>query len=127
MALPGAQESASDFAFAVENKGKLKGFLWSWKERIDPKKARVPNLGVIAVRVANLTQKETLISSSPAKFFTEPHYNGYPAVLVRLKAVTVADLKLLIPDAWRCMAPKELIAGEPASKSPARRGRKTRR
>jgi recombination protein RecA len=41
------------------------------------------------------------------KFFTEPHYEGFPAVLVRLAAVTAADLKILLADAWRCQAPAE--------------------
>src|SRR5262245_45872467 len=109
LALPGAQESESDFAFFVQNKGKPKGFVWSWKERIHPKKARIPHPTIIAVRVPNLVHKETLLASEPRKFFTEPHYNGYPAVLVRIEAVTVADLKVLIADAWECQAPKELL------------------
>lgn len=52
--------------------------------------------------------KDMLIEAEPLKFFTEPHYNGFPAVLVRLEAVTVADLRVLIEEAWRCQAPKEL-------------------
>jgi hypothetical protein len=57
---------------------------------------------VLAVRVPNLGEKELMISADPAKFFTEPHYNGFPAVLVRLDAVTAKDLKVLLADAWRC-------------------------
>jgi hypothetical protein len=72
------------------------------------KKPRVPNPGVIAVRVANEGQKNALLSADRAKLFTEPHYDGFPAVLVRLDAVTVADLKVLIAEAWRCQAPAEL-------------------
>ena len=106
LALPGAEEAPDRFAFSVVNKGKLKGFVWVWQERLAPKKARVPNTGVIAVRVANEGQKDLLLSAEPAKFFTEPHYNGFPAVLVRLDAVSVADLKLLIAEAWRCQAPR---------------------
>ena len=126
MALPGVRESdaPNDFGFSVENKGKHKGFVWLWKERVDPKKPRVPNRGVIAVRVPNLAQKDLIIASDPAKFFTEPHYNGFPAVLVRLAAVTVADLEALIPEAWRCLAPKALLAdidGAPAPAAGARR------
>ena len=108
LSFPGAEESSERFAFSVENKGKQKGFVWVWQERIDPKKARVPNPGVIAVRVPNLSQKDLVLSADLKKFFTEPHYNGYPAVLVRLDAVTVDDLEVLIADAWRCQAPKEL-------------------
>src|SRR4051812_67035 len=95
LALPGAQEGESDLAFWVMNKGKGKGFAWAWKERLDPKKPRVPNLGVLAIRVKNNAQKDLILSSNSRKFFTEPHYNGYPAVLVRLKEVTVTDLRVL--------------------------------
>ena len=109
LSLPETEEAEDKFAFSVRNKGKLKGFVWVWKERVDPKKPRVPNPGVIAVRVANLGQKDLLISTDPVKFFTEPHYNGFPAVLVRLKAVSVADLRMLLEDAWRCQAPAALL------------------
>jgi hypothetical protein len=47
------------------------------------------------------------MATHPAKFLTEPHYEGFPAVLVRLDAVKVADLKVLIAEAWRCQAPAE--------------------
>ena len=108
LSLPAVEEGGDRFAFSVPNKGKLKGFVWVWMERVVPKKPRVPNPGVIAVRVANVGQKNALLSVDQAKFFTEPHYDGFPAVLVRLDAVTVADLKVLIAEAWRCQAPAEL-------------------
>jgi hypothetical protein len=92
----------------VEDKGKAKGFAWVWKERVIAKKPRVPNHGVLAVRVATLGEKDTLISAEPAKFFTEPHYNGFPAVLVRLAEVSVADLRELLAAAWRCQAPADV-------------------
>ena len=108
LSLPATEEAEDRFAFSVPNKGKLKGFAWVWMERIVPKKPRVANPGVLAVRVANEGQKNALLSADPAKFFTEPHYNGFPAVLVRLDAVTAADLKVLLAEAWRCQAPPEL-------------------
>ena len=107
--LPEVEEESGRFAFSVQNKGKLKGIAWVWLERIDPQKARVPQPAVLAVRVANLGQKDALLSAEPEKFFTEPHYNGYPAILVRLNKVTVADLKILLAEAWRCQAPKDLL------------------
>ena len=108
LSLPGAQEGTDRFAFFVMDKGKPKGFAWVWLDRPAPKKARVPNKDVLAVRVANNAQKDLVISSDSRKFFTEPHYNGYPAILVRLKEVTVADLRVLLEEAWRCQAPKAL-------------------
>jgi hypothetical protein len=108
LSFPEVEEADDRFAFSVPNKGKLKGFVWVWMERVVPKKPRVPNNGVIAVRVANLGQRDVILSSDSAKFFTEPHYEGFPAVLVWLNAVTVKDLKVLIAEAWRCQAPAEL-------------------
>ena len=90
-----------------------KAFTWTWKKRVEPKKARVPNLGVLAVRVADGNEKAVLLAADPDKFFTEPHYNGYPAVLVRLAAVTARDLKPLIFEAWRSQAPKDVLEEPP--------------
>jgi hypothetical protein len=105
LALPGAEESTERFAFSVQHKGKAKGFAWVWSERVEPKTPRVPNPGVLAVRVTNVAQRDLMIAAEPAKFFTEPHYNGFPAVLVRLDAVSVGDLEELLAGAWRCQAP----------------------
>ena len=107
LALPGAREAQSRFAFSVENKGKDKGFAWAWNERVHPKKPRVPRADVLAVRVANEADKLALLDGDAEKFFTEPHYDGFPAVLVRLPAVTVAELRQLLAEAHRCQAPRE--------------------
>jgi hypothetical protein len=108
LSLPQASEAADHFGFGVLNKGKLRGFAWAWNERIEPKKPRVPNQEVLAVRVASLAEKEELLAADPEKFFTEPHYNGFPAVLVRLPAIGAGELAELITDAWRCQAPRAL-------------------
>ncbi len=110
LSLPQTEEAPNHFAFSVRNKGKPKGFVWVWMERVAPKKPRVPQPKVIAVRVANLDDKDVLLALDPAKFFTEPHSNGFPAVLVRLPAVTARELRPLITEAWRCQAPKGLVA-----------------
>ena len=108
LSLPDTVETPNHFAFSVPNKGKLKGFVWVWMERVHPKKARVPQPKVIAARVANLDDKEILLALDPEKFFTEPHYNGFPAVLIRLASITVRELRPIITEAWRCLAPKDL-------------------
>ena len=107
LSLPGTVEAKNDFAFTVLNKGKAKGFIWLWKERVHPKKARVRNPKVLALRTASLDDKEFLLASAPGIFFTEPHYNGYPAVLLRLEAVTARALRPILTEAWRCQAPKD--------------------
>lgn len=103
MTLPGTEEETGRFAFSVPVKGKLKGYAWAWLERLAPKKARVPSASVLALRVPNLGQKDLMLQADPTKFFTEPHYNGYPAVLLRLSAVRVAELRSLLTDAWQCV------------------------
>jgi len=116
LSLPETEEAPNHFAFSVRNKGKLKGFVWVWMERVAPKKARVPQPDVIAVRVASLADKDFLLALDPAKFFTEPHYNAFPAVLVRLPAVTARELKSIITEAWRCQAPKDLDTKDKTSR-----------
>ncbi len=108
LALPETSEAEDHFAFSVLNKGKQKGFVWAWNERVEPKKPKVPSATVVAVRVADPFEKEALLASGEEKYFTEPHYNGFPAVLVRLGAVTVAELRELMAEAWRCQAPTAL-------------------
>jgi hypothetical protein len=110
LALPETSEAEDHFAFSVLNKGKQKGFVWAWNERVEPKKPKVPSATVVAVRVADQFEKEALLASSEEKFFTEPHYNGYPAILVRLPLIDPDELQELIEDAWRCQAPKALVS-----------------
>jgi hypothetical protein len=105
-------ETGSSYAVAG------KAIVWTWMERIDPKKARVPNPDVIAVRVADESEKEVLIDMDPSVFFTEPHYNGYPAILVRLPAMDVATLETILRGAWRCRAPKSLLKATSGGSTP---------
>jgi hypothetical protein len=119
LSFPETEEGNDRFAFSVRNKDKRKGFAWVWMERIQPKKPRIANPAVLAVRVANEGQKEALISAEPEKFFTEPHYNRFPAVLVRLAEVSPKELRVLLEEAWRCQASTDLLAARPARKQPA--------
>jgi hypothetical protein len=107
LALP--ETTADEDGVGVLNGGKVKGIAWRWKERVDPKKPRVPNDGVLAVRTADVTEKEGLIAHNPDIYFTEPHYNGFPAVLVRLDRIPLDELEELLIDGWRCMAPRSLV------------------
>ncbi len=107
LSLPHATQDGSKIRYLVDGG---KAFAWTWKKRIEPKRARVEQLDVFAVRVANEEEKQVLIASDPAKFFTEPHYNGYPAVLVRLAEIDSDELTELLMDAWRIAAPRKLVA-----------------
>ena len=109
LALPDTVEGDGTFAFSVLVKGKPKGFVWAWNERVEPKKARVPNPEVVAVRVIDEEDKQALLASDDRTFFTEPHYHGFPAVLVRLPFIEPDELAELIEDGWRCLAPQALV------------------
>lgn len=111
LGLPGAGEAEDRFAFWVENKGKRKEFVWVWLERKDPDGPRRPREDVVAVRVDGTGEKEALLASDPRVFFTEPHYNAFPAVLVRLTEIGTEELRELITDAWRIQAPRDAVEG----------------
>ena len=106
MSLPEAAVDDAGTAFRVD--GKL--FAWPWLERVDPRRARVPNLEVLVVRVASEMDKDALIGMDPGAFFTEAHYDGYAAILIRLAAIDDAMLQKLLADSWRLRAPKRLLA-----------------
>jgi hypothetical protein len=55
---------------------------------------------VVGVRTDGLPVKEALLETAPDAFFTIPHFDGYPAVLVRLEAVDLQQLREVITDAW---------------------------
>jgi hypothetical protein len=105
LALPEVTENEDSFGFRVAGKP----FVWAYLERIDPKKGRVPTTDRIGVRTLNEAVKFALINENPKAFFTEAHYNGYPAVCVHLGQVTTQELSEVINDAWRVQAPKKLL------------------
>ena len=76
----------------------------------------------LVLRVIDLGDREALLQGQPEVFFSTPHYDGYPYVLVRLGAIDRAELAELLEDAWRLRAPKRLIASfdaGPASEEPS--------
>lgn len=110
LSLPGAEEASDRFAMFVTVKDKPKGFAWVWLERIHPKQGRVPNPRFLAARTSSVAERDMMIQSDPRVFFTEPHYNGFPAVLIRLDEISRETLEIVLLEAWRCMAPKELTS-----------------
>jgi len=95
--------------FDAQRRTSRRDIAWSWKMRIDPRRARVPNTDVFGVRVADQSVKEELLAADPDVYFTEPHHGGYPAVLVRLEAVGADELGELLTDSWLCVAPRSLV------------------
>jgi hypothetical protein len=69
---------------------------------------RAPDGPILGVRVEHLVAKEALLADDPEVMFTTPHFDGYPAVLVRLERIAVGELEELIVEAWLARAPKRL-------------------
>jgi hypothetical protein len=67
-----------------------------------------PDGPILGARVEHVGAKEALIADDPGVFFTTPHFDGYPAILVRLDAISRDDLREVVVEAWLDRAPKRL-------------------
>ncbi|MGN9810268.1 MmcQ/YjbR family DNA-binding protein [Micromonospora sp. BQ11] len=98
-----------------------KGFVWERPLRRADLEAlgdAAPDGPILGAQVPDLGAREALLADDPAVYFTTPHFDGYPAVLVRLERIDVDELTELITEAWYARAPKRLAAahraGQPA-------------
>jgi hypothetical protein len=69
-----------------------------------------PDGPILGARVEHLGAKEALLGDDSGVFFTTPHFDGYPAILVRLDRIAPAELHEVIVEAWLARAPKRLAA-----------------
>ncbi len=79
-----------------------------------------PDGPILAVRVEDLGEKEAVLAARPTGFFTIPHFDGYPAVLIQLGVVTKRPLREAIIDGWLACAPPSL-ADEYVNRQPPHR------
>jgi hypothetical protein len=81
--------------------------------------ARIREEGdVLVVWCEDEGEKQALIASEPATFFTTPHYDGHPSVLVRFEAADVELLTELLTESWRLRAPAKTVAAYDAEHPP---------
>jgi hypothetical protein len=108
LALPGTSEAVSSNghrSWLVQKKG----FTWERPLRRADLAAlgdAAPNGPILGVRTADLEMKDVFLASEPEVFFTTPHFDGYPAVLVRLQKIAPKLLKDVIVEAWLAVAPR---------------------
>lgn len=111
LALPevaGGVSPSGQFGFDVGGKG----LAWAYLARAAPKAKRELVPGVVAIRCPMET-KDLLLEAAPDRFFTDDHYRGYPAVLVRLAEIEADELAGLLKQAWKVVAPKAIQKRHP--------------
>ena len=64
-----------------------------------------PDGPILAIAVEDLADKEAVLAAHPAEFFDIAHFNGYPAILVRLRVTPEEVLGEAILDGWLVVAP----------------------
>jgi hypothetical protein len=109
LALPETSERSA--RGVLEWQVKDKGFVWERPLRradVEALGDDVPDGPILAAHVADVGVKEALLAGDPDTYFTTPHFNGYPAILVRLDRIAVAELDELIAESWLARAPKRL-------------------
>jgi hypothetical protein len=72
-----------------------------------------PDGPILAVRMADLSEKEAVLAAHPQAFFTIPHFDGFAAILIQLSEVTEHDLREALTDGWLAVAPPALAERYP--------------
>ena len=107
--LPETSEVASRERAQWRVKDKL--FVWERPLRRSDLEAlgdAAPDGPILGARVEHLVAKEAMIADDPSLFFTTPHFDGYPAVLVQLEKIGPEELREVVVEAWLARAPKRL-------------------
>jgi hypothetical protein len=125
LALPETEETTSygNVSWAVRtggtSKGKPKSSGFVWERPLSKKDRKLlteageievpPDEVILAARVDDLAEKEAVLDEHPGVAFTTPHFNGYPAVLVRLDRMSGPLLDEIVTSAWLAVAPAKLV------------------
>ncbi len=109
LALPETSERTShgNAAWRVRDK------LFVWERPLRPADLRAlgdaaPGGPILGARVEHVGAKEALLADDPSVYFTTPHFDGYPAILVRLDEIGPEELEEVIVEAWLVQAPRRL-------------------
>jgi hypothetical protein len=110
LALPETEERPS---FGGNASWRVRDKLFAWERPLrradrDALGEAAPEGPILGVRVEHLLAKEAVLAADGAVFFTTPHFDGYPAVLVVLDRIAIPDLEEAITEAWLVRAPVRL-------------------
>ena len=109
LALPGAEEDTTHGGAAWKVRKKL--FVWERPLRrsdLEALGSDAPGGPILGARVEHEVAKEAMLADESGAFFTTPHFDGYPIVLVKLEEVGADLLEEVIVEAWLCRAPKRM-------------------
>jgi hypothetical protein len=110
LGLPDTGERVSRGVRQWRVKDKL--FVWERplrRKEVESLGARAPDGPILAARVEHIGAKQALLADDAGVFFTTSHFDGYPAILVRLERIALEDLTELVTEAWLARAPKQLV------------------
>jgi hypothetical protein len=110
LALPETDERESRGSRQWRVKDKM--FVWERPLRrsdIEALGEAAPDGPILGARVEHLGAKEALLADSSGVYFTTPHFDGYPAILVQLDLISVAELEEVTVEAWLARAPQRLV------------------
>jgi hypothetical protein len=98
-----------------------------WERPLRPADLRAlgddaPGGPILGARVEHVGAKEALLADDPGVYFTTPHFDGYPAILVRLDAIGPEELEEVIVEAWLVQAPRRLAREWEAGRQEGARG-----
>ena len=109
-ALPETEETPSARGRAF---WQVKGKSFAWERPLRGTELRAlgeaaPDGPILGIRVEHLGAKEALLGDDPEIYFTTPHFDGHPSVLIRLERIDPEELRELLIEGWLVRAPKRL-------------------
>jgi hypothetical protein len=111
LALPEAVEGTAGHGGKRAWSVRKKLFVWERPLRASDLAAlgdAAPDGPILGAKVEHLIAKDALLADDPGVFFTTPHFDGHPSVLIRLPAIGVGLLEEVVAEAWLASAPKRL-------------------